>query len=330
MILNSRQAITLDSDQPPQLIVVIDTEEEFEWDKPVDRNSTSVVAMQYIYRVQDIFDNYGITPCYVIDYPIASQEEGYMPLLDIYKDKRCEIGAHLHPWVTPPEEEELVPENTYPGNLEKSLEYEKIKNLTDIIRQNFGFQPIIYKAGRYGFGANTESILKQLGYQIDLSYCPSFNHGNDGGPDYSDAHAEPFWFDDDRKLLEIPISGSFVGIAGTASKSLFNLAQNYKKFKLPGILSKLGVVDRLVLSPEGYSHEEHVKITRHLYHKGVRTFTWSFHSPTVMPNTTPYVNNEQDVKKFLDSFHQYFDFFFNTMSGVATTPTKLKSQLDSV
>jgi hypothetical protein len=85
-----------------------------------------------------------------------------------------------------------------------------------------------------------------------------------------------------------------------------------------------------VLSPEGYSHEEHVKITKYLYQKGVRTFTWSFHSPTVMPNTTPYVKNEQDVKKFLDSFHQYFDFFFNTMSGVATTPTKLKSQLDSV
>jgi len=170
----------------------------------------------------------------------------------------------------------------------------------------------------------------QLGYQIDLSYCPSFNHGGDGGPDYSDAHAEPFWFDGDKMLLEIPLSGSYVGSAGTASKDLYNFAQRYKKFKLPGILSKLGVVDRLVLTPEGYTHEEHIKITKSLYQKGVRTFTWSFHSPTVMPNTTPYVNNEQDVKKFLDSFYQYFDFFFNTMSGVATTPTKLKSQLESV
>ena len=330
MKLNSKQPISLEKDLPPQLIVVIDTEEEFDWNKPVDRNSTSVVSMQYIHRVQDIFDEYGIKPCYVIDYPIASQQEGYRYLVEIYKENRCDIGAHLHPWVTPPETEKLIPENTYPGNLEKSLEYEKLERLTHVIQQNFDLQPTIYKAGRYGFGPNTESILKQLGYQIDLSYCPAFNHGVDGGPDYSDVHAEPFWFDSDKKLLEIPLTGSFVGSARAASKSLFELAQGYKKFKLPGVLSKLGIVDRLVLTPEGYTHEEHVKLTKFLYQKGVRTFTWSFHSPTVMPGTTPYVKNEQDVKIFLDSFHQYFDFFFSTMNGIATTPTLLKNKLESM
>ncbi|MCK4709284.1 MAG: polysaccharide deacetylase family protein [Gammaproteobacteria bacterium] len=320
----------LEKDLPPQLIVVIDTEEEFDWNKPVDREATSVVAMQYIHRVQDIFDEYGINPCYVIDYPVASQQESYSHLVQIFKDKRCEIGAHLHPWVNPPVTEELTSRNTYPGNLGQSLEHEKLKNLTHIIQQNFGFQPNIYKAGRYGFGNNTALLLKQLGYQIDLSYCPSFDHSMDGGPDYSGAHAEPFWLDNDKKLLEIPVSGSFVGSAGASSKRLFHLAQGYKKFKLPGVLSKLGIVDRLVLTPEGYTHEEHVKITQFLYRKGVRTFTWSFHSPTVMPGTTPYVKNEQDVKKFLDSFHQYFDFFFNTMNGVATTPTRLKNKLESM
>ena len=53
MILDSKQAVPLNKDQPPQLIVVIDTEEEFDWNKPVERSSTSVVAMQYINRVQD-------------------------------------------------------------------------------------------------------------------------------------------------------------------------------------------------------------------------------------------------------------------------------------
>lgn len=330
IIHKSKQAIPLPQDDPPQLIVVIDTEEEFNWNKPADRSSTSVAAMQYINRVQDIFDDYGITPCYVIDYPIASQEESYMPLVKIFQDKRCEIGAHLHPWVTPPETEELIPENTYPGNLGKTLEYEKLKNLTDKIRQRFDFQPVIYKAGRYGFGLNTEDILTEMGYQIDLSFCPPVNHGQDGGPDYSLAHAQPFWFDDNKKLLEIPITGSFVGFAGSASKLLFDLAQTGKKIKMPGIFNRLGIVDRLVLSPEGFTPEEHIKVTKFLFEKGVRTFTWSFHSPTVMPGTTPYVNNEQELKKFLDSFHHYFDFFFNTMNGVATTPTKFKSQLESI
>jgi hypothetical protein len=286
--------------------------------------------MQYINRVQDIFDEYGITPCYVIDYPIASQQESYQALVNIHKDGRCEIGAHLHPWVTPPETEEMRPENTYPGNLDKSLEYEKLKNLTEVIQQHFGFQPVIYKAGRYGFGQNTEVILKELGYQIDLSFCPSVDHGHDGGPDYSQVHAQPFWFDDNKQLLEIPITGSFVGYAGKASRFLLDLAQSGKKLKMPGIFNRLGIVDRLVLSPEGYTPEEHIKISKFLYNKGVRTFTWSFHSPTVMPGTTSYVNDDKELKGFLDSFHRYFDYFFNTMKGVATTPTKLKSQLESI
>ena len=168
MILNSRSPVVLDEAEPPQLLVVIDTEEEFDWNKPVSRESTSVSSMNYIDRVQDIFDDYGIRPCYVIDYPIASQEQGYQGLASFHKENRCEIGAHLHPWVTPPDSEELRPENTSPGNLESSLEFEKLKNLTEVITQNLGVKPVSYKAGRYGFGNNTESILRQLGYQLSL------------------------------------------------------------------------------------------------------------------------------------------------------------------
>lgn len=326
----SKKPIVLNDDPTPNLMVVIDTEEEFDWNSPVDRNATSVRSIQYIDRVQDIFDEYGIKPCYVVDYPIASQQDGYQKLSEIHKGDRCEIGAHLHPWVSPPEIEPLIPENSYPGNLEREIEYQKLDNLTSIIRQNFEIQPIIYKAGRYGFGQNTESILRELGYKIDLSFSPSFDHGADGGPDYTDTHAEPFWFDEDHELLEIPLTSAFVGCSGCNPKKLYNFAQEYKRIRLPGVLSRLGVADRLVLSPEGYDHQEHVRITKYLYKQGVRTFTWSFHSPTVMPGTTPYVNSEKDVQAFLDMFKRYFDFFFNTMDGVATSPTLLKNKLESM
>ncbi len=66
--------------QRPQLIVVVDTEEEFDWNKDFDRNQISVRHMTNIHRAQDICDDFGVTPVYVIDYPIASQESGYAPL----------------------------------------------------------------------------------------------------------------------------------------------------------------------------------------------------------------------------------------------------------
>ncbi|RYY09505.1 MAG: glycosyltransferase, partial [Alphaproteobacteria bacterium] len=57
---------------PPTLLVVIDTEEEFEWDAPFDRSSTSVANIGYQHLAQSVFAAHGIVPTYAIDYPVAT------------------------------------------------------------------------------------------------------------------------------------------------------------------------------------------------------------------------------------------------------------------
>ncbi|HTN34863.1 MAG TPA: WalW protein, partial [Marinobacter sp.] len=171
-MFEQKREIRLPAETPPQLIVVIDTEEEFDWNAEPDATENRVFAMAHINRVQDIFNEYDICPCYVIDYPVASQPHGY-ELLKQYAEKgQCEIGAHLHPWVNPPQEETLSRANMYPGNLPEALEREKLRLLKETITQNFGKAPVAYKAGRYGFGPNTTGILQELGFDIDLSVCP--------------------------------------------------------------------------------------------------------------------------------------------------------------
>ena len=321
--------IDFDKGDKPLLLVVVDTEEEFDWNEFPDRSETSVTAMDHAESYQSICVEYGLSPCYVVDYPIASQEQGYAPLKSFKAKGQCEIGTHLHPWVSPPFDEELSLSNMYPGNLEKNVEFEKLRVLTEKIEETFGDRPKVYKAGRYGFGPNTTDILQQLGYNVDVSYCPPMNHSVDGGPDYSDHNARPFRFGDDGRLLEIPITGSFVGMCGQHAKSVFNVGQQFKTLKAPGILSRLNIVDRLILSPEGYTSAEHIKLAKFLYNNGQRVFTWSFHSPTVVPGTTSYVQNDRERQVFLDSFKRFFDFFFNQLGGEATTPSKLYSLLES-
>ncbi|MBL7005022.1 MAG: polysaccharide deacetylase family protein [Gammaproteobacteria bacterium] len=327
-MLNTHPLIKFAEDTKPQLIVVIDTEEEFDWSAPPERENISVSAMSKIHLVQDIFNEYGIVPCYVVDYPIASQEQGYLPLKDYLTKGQCEIGAHLHPWVNPPFDEDVTISNMYPGNLGYATEKKKLQILQQQISNSFGINPQIYKAGRYGVGENTAKIMKELGFTIDLSLCSSFDYRADGGPDFSDSPTEPFWFGDDNSLLEIPLSGAFVGVAGKMSKHLYNASGYLNIFKARGILSRLSIVDRLMLSPEGYSTEEHIKLTRFLYNKGVRTFTWNFHSPTVVPSLTMYTKDNKQLQQFLDTFKRYFDFFLGELSGEATTPLKLKAQLE--
>ena len=60
--------INADNLSAPVLVVVVDTEEEFDWSKPHSRSSTSVTAMEDIYKVQDIFSAKSVSPCYVTDY----------------------------------------------------------------------------------------------------------------------------------------------------------------------------------------------------------------------------------------------------------------------
>jgi len=326
-MFTNKKSIHLPASSRPQLMVVIDTEEEFNWNNFPDRKKTSVAHLNQLGRVQSIFDEYGIKPCYVVDYPIASDRENNKTLRDIFATERCEIGAHLHPWVNPPLSEELSISNMYPGNLPAELEYAKLVALVKKIEEAFLIKPSVYKAGRYGFGPNSQDIITKLGFEIDVSVCPPFDHRADGGPDYSVYNAEPFWFGD--KLLELPVTGAFTGWAKDYAAPLFKAAQRLKQIKAPGILSKIGAVDRLVLSPEGYTTAEHKKLTQDLMARGTRLFTWSFHSPSVEVGHTPYVQNARELQQFLDSFRRYFDYFFGELAGTATSPCQFKKSLEN-
>ena len=131
--------------------------------------ATGVTHMRHIHRAQDVFDAFGIVPNYVIDYPIATQPEAVAPLKAYADTGRALIGAHLHPWVSPPFDEEVNARNSYPGNLPRALEHEKLRVLTGRISAAFGAPPLTYLAGRYGFGPNTGEILESLGYEVDIS-----------------------------------------------------------------------------------------------------------------------------------------------------------------
>ncbi|WP_150007253.1 hypothetical protein [Iodidimonas nitroreducens] len=121
----------------PQLYVIIDTEEEFDWDAPFDRRARAVTSIPAQQRAQDIFARYDLVPSYVIDHPVADNPEAVAVLKAWQDEGQAVIGAHLHPWVSPPFDEEVSRQNSYPGNLPKSLEYEKLRQLTALIERVF-------------------------------------------------------------------------------------------------------------------------------------------------------------------------------------------------
>lgn len=311
-------------DTPPRLLAVIDTEEEFDWGGGFSRRNDGVSAMGSIGRFQEIFDRHGIVPTYVIDYPVASKEEGFRDLKVYAEAGRALIGTHLHPWVSPPHDEEVGPFNSYPGNLPPELEREKLTLLTETVEANLGTRPTIYKAGRYGIGPQTPGILADLGYRVDLSFCPGFDYRGDGGPNFIHDVNAPQRIGGGR-LLELPRTGGFTGFLKGMAPTLYPLAASSLgvRFRLPGILSRLGALDRIGLSPEGYELADLKKLTRSLLGEGLRTFSFCLHSPSAAPGFTPFVQDGSELSRFLQRMEDYFSFFLGELGGVPSTPLAL-------
>lgn len=316
-------------DDIPTLMVLVDTEENFDWSKPLARENTDVTAMRAQVKAHRIFEKYGIKPIYVADYPVVSQDDGAKPLRELFDDGKCVIGAHLHPWVNPPFDEVVCNINSYPGNLPAELEREKLRCLTETIGERFGERPTVYKAGRYGAGFNTSSILDELGYEIDTSVLSRTDLSDEDGANFSRCGSDPYWFGTNRRLLEIPVTAGYVGALRSAGPDLrkYLTSRPGLALHLPGIFSRLGLFDRIVLTPEGITWEDHQRLTRSLYRAGQRVFSFTYHSPSLAVGCTPYVQSEQELAGFLDKFKRYFDFFFGELGGRAATPMEIRSLL---
>ena len=311
------------------LIVVVDTEEDFDWRKPHSRANTSVASITAQHRAQDICDRYGVKPIYVVDYPVASNDAAVRVLGEFLNDGRCEIGAHLHPWVNPPHEEQVNAYNSYPGNLPAALERAKLERLTQIIAGNFGRRPTTYRAGRFGVGPATADILEDLGYNVDLSIVPRTSFAGDGGPDFGAFSAHPYWFGRRLRLLEVPASAGFAGALADWGPSLYPALAGRIGMRLhaPGVMARPRLLERIRLTPEGIDHAAHRRLTRSLLAQGCRVFSMTYHSPSLEPGNTPYVRDAADLRRFLETVERYLDYFVNELGGRPATPAQLYSLL---
>lgn len=315
-----------DTKRQPLLLVVVDTEEGFDWHAPFGTSAPTVSATERIHLIQSIFEKYKVVPTYVIDYPVASQESACRYLRDLGNSGRCTIGSQVHPWVNPPIVEQLTPYNSFPGNLPAALEAAKLETLTAAITKNLGIRPTIYKAGRYGIGANTARILRDLAYTIDMSVYANREYISDGGPDFRAISPFPFWLDEMGGILEIPLTCGFEGLFHKYGPWLYSLISSKlgRANHFPGLTARLGLLNRSAISPEGIPLQEAKRLTRHLLGQGVQIFTLAFHSSSLEPGSSPYVRSEQEVQKLLQWIEEYLKFFMCDLGGVATTPTDFR------
>ena len=327
-ILDSRFHFPADHALPPPdgqplLVTTVDAEEAFDWSAPFSRNARDVTSMRSQHLAHRVFERHGVVPVYLADHPVATQDAGRAPLRELLASRVCDVGAQLHPWVTPPFTEALGDANSFAGNLPTELELAKARCLTEALSEAFDERPTIYRTGRFGVGLRTGDILKRLGYLADSSIAPCWP------PPALQREAAawagtpgPYWLDRDKSLMEIPVSAALVGaLAGRLGTRLapWLFHPQAQRAHLPGVAARLGLLERIRLTPEGMTITEAKRLTRALLAQGQRVFVLTYHSPSLEPGNTPYVRTEAERERFLAWLDEYYAFFREEIGGRAAS-----------
>ena len=122
--------------------------------------------------------------------------------------------------------------------------------------------------------------------------------------------------------MEIPVSAALVGrLARRHGQWLAPLVfhQRAQPFRLAGVTARLGLLERIRLTPEGMTIEEGKRLTRVLHAAGQRVFVLTYHSPSLEPGNTPYVRTVAQRERFLAWLDEYYSFFREEIGGRSAT-----------
>ncbi|WJY18642.1 polysaccharide deacetylase family protein [Alteriqipengyuania flavescens] len=289
----------------PRFILTVDTEEEFDWSQPLRSEGHSLRHVPRLARFQQFCEGEQVRPIYLVDHPVATSVEATAILRDAVRAGRADIGVQLHPWVSPPFEEEVSEYNSFAGNLPRELEQEKLSRLRDAIAEAYGTDPLIYRAGRYGIGPNTAALLVEEGIAIDTSVRPLFGYSGAGGPAYHDHPLVPYWADSEQRLLELPLTTVFSGMFRKQGRAIYPRLWRWPELR--GILARLGLLERLPLTPEGVPLADALSAIDIALDDGLPLLNFSFHSPSLEPGHTPYVRTERDLDALYDWWRGVLD-----------------------
>ncbi len=291
-----------------KLIVTIDTEADV-WGATGTVEDT-VHNIEHLPNLQAILETYGVRPTYLVDFPVASQRLSVEILTRIVQEGQCELGAHCHPWNTPPFEEEYGKRKSMLCNLSFREQLRKLTCLHQTIVNNFGTTPTSFRAGRWGYSQEVAKCLDILGYTVDSSITPLVDWRSNFGPDFSHVGPQPYYFTPDRflehgstgRMLEVPAT---IGYTQKINSPFLSHATDFLNSP---ISARLRLIDKVWLSPEVSSANRMIALIQSLLRQGQAVINLFFHSTTLQPGLTPYVGTESDKQRFLIRLHAILAF----------------------
>jgi hypothetical protein len=321
-----------------KLIVTVDVEADNQWLEEPIATIENVFALP---RFHDLAKKYQFKPSYLLTYEVASDPRA-VALFRLWRDKgEAEIGAHLHPWTTPPIGQ---PDSfkRFPSELSDDELREKFANLTRVIEKNFGRPPRSYRAGRFGLDGRQISLLREFGYVADCSVTPKvswdkpkLDRPGENGPDWRGAPVGPYFPSEDNPafpadqrngILELPMTILATGFAAREGRL------NRFLLKLPGdifsrVIRKLFYrMKWLRVFPETTA-DDWPALYRAAVINNLPVIEFMIHSSELSAGMSPYAKTEAAVEKIYRNLESLFEFLKSKAVSGATLSEAAESEI---
>ena len=296
--------------------VSVDTEED-NW-RPA-RNGITVENIRELPRLDAFLRQFGVRATYFTTYQVVICPWASEILQEVQASGHAEIGAHLHPWNTPPIEEEFTPRHTMLKNLSGDLQFAKLSTLTEAMLRTFGNRPMAFRAGRYALGPETVTALIDSGYRIDSSVTPFFSWEEiDDGPCFIGAPLDAYRLGrggdvrvpcPNGSLIEFPISCGYSRrpFEFWSAVHEFITLPPLRPLRLAGIAYRTRLLRRIFLSPETHPTVNLLILSRQLIDRGHRYLHLCWHSPSMRAGLSEFTATAGDVERLYASIGQYLE-----------------------
>jgi hypothetical protein len=324
-----------------KFILTIDAEADNQWDHS---KGTTVENIRSVPRLQDLCVKYHVKPTYLVTSEVCEDSFAKEIFCDYLENDQAEIGAHLHPWTTPPFMNKPGlryndRHQAFAHELPDDLLINKLRYLTDQIGTSFGKRPSSFRAGRYGFSEKVARALMANEYMVDSSVTPYVSWvaykgmpDLNGGPDFSSKRPLPFTYTNNgNSLLEIPI---------TIMPTKFPLNRDNKfteyyfnhvndNFLLRSIRSMFFRYQPLWLRPYPWMSLELLdELVREAIRRRLPYLIMVIHSSELMAETSIYRTDRDSIEKLYELIEAFFMMLgFRGITSISLTEAAKRFEL---
>ncbi|MCE5244746.1 MAG: hypothetical protein LLF99_16275 [Desulfobacteraceae bacterium] len=296
-----------------KIAVTVDVEEEGLFSGRYPREPAGVRNVEALRRLEFIPREFGFPLTLLPTYPVC-RDPRCREILAEWRDRRgAEIGAHLHPWNTPPFADLGLPEPIPSDLLPSDLLREKLETLLATVEREFGLRPQSFRMGRFDLGRQVSALLPEHGIKLDSSIVPARRVPD--GPDHFLAPERPYLLESSsggRAVLEAPLT--LVSVFPRARERLYSLASVLRPEKAAMLFSAYRSVAVAGIQPAWFPLSSMKLAVRLHRRRGGRVLVMFLHSSELLPGATPGFRTGAAVERLVSKLRSFLHWLVRTSS----------------